>query len=654
MDRTRELRATNSPASQLHPGVVRCNGDLVITDASLALCRFLARRRQELIGESLLAFVDGADLAPLTGEVCQRLMGERLDSTTLELNFLDRRGVPRPGRLTLTWLPEPESSFVGSVWSLGTNSGPGEDPTAAAAVAERAPDLIWRLRLWPEPSFEYVSPSSTDLLGYPPSAFYGEPQLLANLAADQDEEAKIRALYDGQWNPHEPMELHLVHRDGGVRTLEQRTTGIMDGERRVLAIEAISRDVTGRRGVEAELVAEVTVKRVLDQIDGAEAGTLDPAAVLRQAVDAIRTEAGWPLGHVLLMDDAHDSEAIASSFVSHGADDGDRFEPFTLATDGQRWPTEGDQSEAAVFTGDTVITLTSDAPLDSRARVAEACGMTSVVSVPVPVIDGIGAVLEFYTEAEGPQPAHLSLLHNIVPQVGMILDRSREVQDLRRMDEARTEFVTRAAHELRGPVGSISVMATALALEARRSGALDLSGSLERLAAQAERIQLLATRLLELSQLEQGRLEVTLDAVVLRDAVDQAVENLLRSNPPPVVEVDPDVKVLADPIILDELLANLVANAERHGGPHIQVTATTTKRAGKPYVAVTVSDDGPGVEDRLVPLLFEPLRHSLTSPTHSGLGLALVRQMALTLGGDVIYEPGDPQGARFTFFLAPA
>ena len=106
------------------------------------------------------------------------------------------------------------------------------------------------------------------------------------------------------------------------------------------------------------------------------------------------------------------------------------------------------------------------------------------------------------------------------------------------------------------------------------------------------------------------------------------------------VDVDPDLKVLADPLILDELLANLLANAERHGGPNVHLSATRSTRSGKRLVGVTVADDGPGVEAALLPHLFQPLRHSLTSPTRSGLGLALVRQMAITLGGDVAYEAG--------------
>ena len=233
-------------------------------------------------------------------------------------------------------MPGADGTFLGTVSPLsGAHLGLDGDEPNGAALTERAPDLIWRLRLWPEPSFEYVSPSSKELLGYPPSAFYGDPQLLAHLAADPHEEAKLTALYDGQWNPHEPLVVHLVHRDGSVRALEQRTTGILDGERRVLAIEAISRDVTGRRDLEPELLAEVAIRRVLDDVDGLEHDGLGPAAVLQRTIDAVCAESGWALGHALLIDDA-DPEALVSTHVwpAEGDDDG-RFEPFRRATQGR-------------------------------------------------------------------------------------------------------------------------------------------------------------------------------------------------------------------------------------------------------------------------------------------------------------------------------
>ncbi len=656
MDRTSDTMATATAAAHRQAGIVRCDEEFVIADASLSLCRFVARRRHELVGRSLLSFVDGDGLAVLTGDACRRLTGERLDATTVEVNFVDRRGHARPARLTLVWVPDPVGSFFATVVPLGsTVPGDGGDDAPGLSLTERAPDLIWRLRLWPEPGFEYVSPSSRELLGYPPSAFYGDPHLLAHLAADADEEAKLLALYDGQWNPHEPLVVRLVHRDGGVRVLEQRTTGILDGERRVLAIEAISRDVTGRHGIESELLAEVAVRRVLDGVDGFADDALGPEAIVARAVDATCRESGWALGHALLIDE-HDPEALISTHVWPGESGGDGpYSGFRRTTHRRRWPIEGDGAEVAVITGEVQETDLDASTGGERARAALACGLRHVVVVPVPLGEGTGAAVEFYAdETYTRDPASLAMLERVAHHVGRLIERGREVQVLRQMDEARTEFVTRAAHELRGPVGSIAVMASALALEARRSGAVDITGSLERLAGQAERIQLMATRLLELSQLEQGRLDVTLDAVVLRDAVEHAAATVVSPDSSVTIGVGRDLKVLADPAILDELLTNLLANAERHGGPNIDITAKTVSRSTRTDVEVTVSDDGPGVPDALLPHLFEPLRHRLTSPTQSGLGLALVRQMAITLGGEVSYEPAAPHGARFTVILSLA
>ena len=67
------------------------------------------------MGRSLLSFVDDDDLAQLTGDVCRRLSGERLDATTIELTSSTAGAAPRPARLTLAWLPEHDGSFLGSV-----------------------------------------------------------------------------------------------------------------------------------------------------------------------------------------------------------------------------------------------------------------------------------------------------------------------------------------------------------------------------------------------------------------------------------------------------------------------------------------------------------------------------------------------------------
>jgi signal transduction histidine kinase len=213
--------------------------------------------------------------------------------------------------------------------------------------------------------------------------------------------------------------------------------------------------------------------------------------------------------------------------------------------------------------------------------------------------------------------------------------------------------VSRAAHELRGPVGSISLMASALALEAERSDAPTLSARLSRLATQADRLQLMASRLLELSQLEDDRFEVDLQDLPLIQVIEDATTAVgpgADGQPAIEVDVDPGIWVHADSLLLSQIFSNLLANARRYGGPRIWITAAVDGDR----IEIVVSDDGPGVPPNLVPHLFAPMRSSLATIEHAGLGLALVRQMTITLGGDISYEPDDDAGARFVLHLARA
>src|SRR4029078_5171853 len=162
-----------------------------------------------------------------------------------------------------------------------------------------------------------------------------------------------------------------------------------------------------------------------------------------------------------------------------------------------------------------------------------------------------------------------------------------------------------------------------------------------------------ASRLLELSQLEDDRFEVDLQDLALSQAVDDAVAAVgpaPEGQPPIEVEVDPAILVHADSLLLSQIFSNLLANARRYGGPHIRIVA----KVDGDRVRVEVTDDGPGVPPNLVPHLFAPMRSSLATIEHAGLGLALVRQMTITLGGDIAYETDEDAGARFVLHLARA
>jgi signal transduction histidine kinase len=114
-----------------------------------------------------------------------------------------------------------------------------------------------------------------------------------------------------------------------------------------------------------------------------------------------------------------------------------------------------------------------------------------------------------------------------------------------------------------------------------------------------------------------------------------------------------DLRVMADPAYLDEIVVNLVENADKYGAPPITVSA---RQVGK-VVELTVSDCGSGVPEGFTPRLFERYSRAdetLRQRSGSGLGLYLVDKLARACGGNVHYEPNVPTGSRFTVTLPAA
>lgn len=233
---------------------------------------------------------------------------------------------------------------------------------------------------------------------------------------------------------------------------------------------------------------------------------------------------------------------------------------------------------------------------------------------------------------------------------------AQDVTERKQVERARSGFIAAAAHELRTPlttiVGTVEILAS---FRSRLSeGQLDEYCGMIR--TQGDRVKRLISGLLDLSQIELGLLRLELQPIELGPSVRRA----LLAAPPPgetavQVEVPDGLDVLGDGMRLDQILVNLLTNAYRYGGPAVTVSAA----AAAGVVRLVVSDNGPGVSPELVPLLFDPFQRgtrrrpqqSGAGEEGSGLGLAIVRGLANAQGGDVSYEVGRPQGARFVLHL---
>jgi signal transduction histidine kinase len=115
--------------------------------------------------------------------------------------------------------------------------------------------------------------------------------------------------------------------------------------------------------------------------------------------------------------------------------------------------------------------------------------------------------------------------------------------------------------------------------------------------------------------------------------------------------------VVTDPRRARQVLGNLLSNAIKYTPPggviRVRVVHEQTGKA-VPRVGVRVEDNGPGVPPELRARLFDEFFRVSAgeSAAHgTGLGLAIARKIAHLLGGDVTFQPAEPHGAVFTFWL---
>jgi signal transduction histidine kinase len=217
--------------------------------------------------------------------------------------------------------------------------------------------------------------------------------------------------------------------------------------------------------------------------------------------------------------------------------------------------------------------------------------------------------------------------------------------ELRRIDALRARLVATLAHDVRNPLTTIRGTLHTLARHGRRLDETTQQEIVTSADHQAERLERLATDLLDLARLEAGRLELRLEQTKLRDVVERG---LSFADPEHRfdVQIRPDLTVRADPGRLEQVVVNLANNALRHGRAPFVVQAELN-RDGR--VDLEFRDHGAGVPEADRPALFEPFRAE-TDQGSVGLGLAIVRALVEAHGGEIAYEPNRP-GAVFRVSL---
>jgi signal transduction histidine kinase len=239
----------------------------------------------------------------------------------------------------------------------------------------------------------------------------------------------------------------------------------------------------------------------------------------------------------------------------------------------------------------------------------------------------------------------VELLELVAGRVALAIERARLHEETLRLDQMKANFVAIASHELRTPATAIYGVVATLA---SRGDDLEPSLRAELLRTgveQGERLRRLLEELLDLSRLDSHVVRLDPKPLVVRTVLDEIVRANVPQGTPVTLDVPDDLAAVADQLVLDRVVSNLLVNATRYGDPPLVVAAEQRDR----HLRIAVSDQGPGVPEELRPRLFDRFTRGLDAQG-SGLGLAIARAYARAHGGDIVYDPLE-RGARFELIL---
>jgi two-component system, OmpR family, sensor histidine kinase KdpD len=260
----------------------------------------------------------------------------------------------------------------------------------------------------------------------------------------------------------------------------------------------------------------------------------------------------------------------------------------------------------------------------------------------------------------------LQVLHAFVAQLGAALEQralraeAQAAAAAAEGDRLRTAILRAVSHDLRTPLASIKASVTSLMQDDVEWSEHDRDEFLSTIEEETDRLNRMVGNLLDMSRLQSGIVEPGLRPVGLEEVVPRALVSISgdaaelgRS------EVSVDVgeqlpRVVADPDLLERVVANLVANALLHSGPGVPVRIEGGRVGGR--VDLREIDHGVGVPVRARDAMFEPFQRLGDGVADSGvgLGLAVSRGFVEAMGGELSVDDTPGGGLTFTVSLPVA
>jgi len=242
-----------------------------------------------------------------------------------------------------------------------------------------------------------------------------------------------------------------------------------------------------------------------------------------------------------------------------------------------------------------------------------------------------------------------------------IEERKRAEQEALAASRAKSEFLASMSHELRTPLNAIGGYAELLALGVRGSLNADQAQDIARIRRSQKHLLTLINDVLNFAKVDAGQAEYRLTAV----PVDEALKDTESMIAPQILAkglryqykgAGRTESVLADPEKMQQIVLNLLSNAVKFTETGGSITVSATPQGG--CIEISVKDTGVGIAEEKIDKVFDPFVQAgrqLNQPAQGvGLGLAISRDLARAMNGEICLESTVGKGSTFTLSLPRA
>lgn len=325
------------------------------------------------------------------------------------------------------------------------------------------------------------------------------------------------------------------------------------------------------------------------------------------------------------------------------------------------------KARPVVLTQDTEVTLATTVHSPNNLHILRQLGIGALLTVPLVARQKLLGAITFVSAQRGysytADDVHLA--EELAARGALALDNA-QVYDLALLlkqtaetaNRAKTAFLGAMSHELRTPLNAIGGYIELLDMGLRGPVTEDQRADFARVRTNQQHLTLLITEILNFVRVGSGTMSYASLDVNGRDALVRSlelVEPLIAQKGLvfDAIECDSDLFACADPERVTQILVNLLSNAIKFTPSGGRITAECT--AGEETVTLSISDTGVGIAAEKLAAIFEPFVQLKEGLAHResgiGLGLAISRDLARAMKGDLVVESIEGSGTCFSLIL---